>query len=197
MVNFKFRFEHFIILVLSLILLFQQCEGEKDCLTDSVKITERTIIKKDSFSNSEIKNRKAVTVSVLETPKLVEIVPAPEKLPKAQRDLLKTAYRYRDTIRLDQATITTDILSEGRILKLDLKTSIDHLERTIEKTKKSASTGGLFLSPGVSYAPNVGIEAIETNLTFIKNQFGISIGGYYNIRTNTPGIQIIFHKKIL
>ncbi|MDT0643684.1 hypothetical protein RM553_12650 [Zunongwangia sp. F363] len=195
----KIGIKDVIIVVLAVLLFLSRCGRESDDPETSTEttITEKVLTEVDSSSVPGIKDREPEEVSVLETPQHVEVVPEPEKLSPEEKKLVKPAFRYRDTTSFGNATVYSDILSEGRILKLDLKTSIDHLERTIETTKKTTSNaGGLFLSPSVSYAPVIGLEALEVNLNFIKGNIGFGFGGFYNIRSNTPGIKIIFHKKL-
>ncbi|MDT0689381.1 hypothetical protein RM549_06260 [Salegentibacter sp. F188] len=191
----KIKTEHFIIAFLVVLLLLDGCQGEKkpDTVIET-KITEKIITEVDSSSNSAIKDRKPEKVSVIENRDHVEVVPEPEKLSPEEKEKVKPAFRYQDTTHFDNATIYSDILSEGRILKLDLKTSIDHLERTIETTKQTTrQAGGFFVSPAISYTPMFGIEDISGGLTYIKGNFGATVSGYYNFR---PFIaQMEFHQR--
>jgi hypothetical protein len=159
-------------------------------------IKEEIITKKDSSSNAEIKNREPEKVNVIERKDKIERIAEPETLPASEQKKVKTVNRYRDTLKLKDATIFSEILSEGRVLEFNLQTSIDHLERTIEtKEKTTKQAGGLFLSPAVAYSPIFGVESIEANLNYIKGNWGAGIGGYLNFRTG-PGIKLTIHKKL-
>jgi ABC-type uncharacterized transport system auxiliary subunit len=197
MLGIKIKTEHFIIAFLVILLLLDGCQREKEPATViERKVTEEIITEVDSSSNNEIKNQEPEEVSVIESRDRVQVVPEPEKLSQEEKKNLKPAFRYQDTTYFQNAAVYTDILSEGRILKLDLKTSIDHLERTIETTKTTTrQAGGFFVSPGISYSPVMGIESAEINLTYIIGELGVSAGGYFNFRTG-PGFKLMLHKKL-
>lgn len=198
----KFRFEHFVIAILVVILLLENCRGgqgsEQECSeTNSVKVSEEIITKNDSVSNNNIKNREPQKVNVIETPEKVEIIQDPDKLGLEEKKLIKPAYRYQDTTKFDNAIIYSDILSEGRIFKLDLKTSINHLQRTIETTKKTTrQAGGLFFSPTAEYIPVLGFTSAGVGFTYINGSLGVGIGGFYDFRNNQVGFRLTVHKKI-
>ena len=200
MLNFKFRFEHFVIIILVVILMFRNCTGNdqnSSSETTTVKVSEEVLTKKDSVFNDNIKNRKPEKVSIIETPEKVKIISDPEKVPASEKSLVKLANRYVDTTRITDGFVVSDILTEGRILRLDIKTSIDHLRRTIEITKKTTQqAGGLFLSPSVEYIPVFGFTSAGIGFTYIKGGLGIGIGGFWGFRTNQIGFRFTLHKKI-
>ncbi len=159
-------------------------------------VTEEIRTEKDSSSNAEIKNREPEKVTIIERQDKVDLIPNPETLPASEQEKVKTVNRYRDTTKFKNATIYSEILSEGRVLEFNLQTSIDYLERTIETTEKTTKqAGGLFLSPAVSYSPLFGVESVEANFNYIKGNWGAGIGGYMNFRTG-PGIKLTIHKKL-
>lgn len=200
MLNFKFRFEHLVIIILLAILMLENCKGnDQDCNpeTTTVKVSEEIITRKDSVYNNNIKNRNPGKVQVIENGEKVRIISNSESLTPAEKSLVKEANRYIDTTRISDGFIVSDILSEGRILKLDLKTSIDHLRQTIEITKKTTQqAGGLFISPTVDYIPVYGIASTGLGFTYIKGDLGIGIGAFWGIRNNEIGFRITLHKKI-
>ncbi len=198
MLNFKLRFEHFVIAFLVVLLLLENCKGDKDCKVETTtKITEEVITKKDSSSNNNIKNRKPEKVSVIETPEKVEIIPDPENVAPEKKSQLKAVNRYIDTTRISDGYVITDILSEGRILKLDLKTSIDHLRTTIRTTKKTTrNAGGLFFSPTAEYIPVFGFTSAGAGFTYINGGLGFGAGAFYDFRNNQVGFRFTIHKKI-
>ncbi|MFV8280566.1 hypothetical protein ACNKXS_03425 [Christiangramia marina] len=200
MINFKFRFEHFIILVLATLLLLENCRGnDQDCddKTTTVKVSEEILTEKDSVTNNNIKNREPENVQVIETPEKVTIVADPEKLDPAEQILLKKVSRYQDTTRLKDAIIYSDILSEGRILKMDLKTSIDHLKTTIETTTNTTTqAGGLFVSPSADYVPGLGFTSAGAGINYIKGDLGFGIGSFWGFGTNQIGFRFTIHKKL-
>jgi len=200
MLNFKFRFEHFIIAVLVIVLLLENCKGnDQQCETETttVKVSEEIVTEKDSVFNNNIKNRKPEKVQVIETTEKVEIVADPATLDPAQKNQLKDANRYIDTTKITDGYVISDILSEGRILKLDLKTSIDHLKTTIETTKKTTrNAGGLFLSPTAEYIPVFGFTSAGIGFNYIKGDLGFGLGGFYDFRNNLVGFRFTIHKKL-
>lgn len=196
--SLKFKVEHFVIAVLLVILLLDGCQhGREENSTIETVITEKVITEVDSSTNNNIKNRVPEKVKVIETPEKVSIIQDPDKLKPKEKELVKTAYRYQDTTNFDNAIIYSNILSEGRILKLDLKTSIDHLQRTIEITKKTTrQAGGLFFSPTAEYIPVLGFTSAGIGFTYINGSLGIGIGGFYDFRNNQVGLRLTVHKKI-
>jgi len=195
--KFSIKTEHFIIAILLVIIMVDGCEHSQPSKPVIEKTTtEKIITKKDSSSNAEIKNREPEKVNVIEGKDKIEVIQDPGKLTASEKEKVKPVNRYRDTLKLKDATIFSEILSEGRVLEFNLQTSIDHLERTIEtKEKTTKQAGGLFLSPAVAYSPIFGVESIEANLNYIKGNWGAGIGGYLNFRTG-PGIKLTIHKKL-
>lgn len=193
----KLRAEHYIIAFLLCLLMLDGCEhSQPSNPVIETTITEEIRTEKDSSSNAEIKNREPEKVNIIERQDKVDLVPDPETLPASEQKKVKTVNRYRDTTKFKNATIYSEILSEGRVLEFNLQTSIDHLERTIETTEKTTKqAGGLFLSPAVSYSPLFGLESVEANFNYIKGNWGAGIGGYMNFRTG-PGIKLTIHKKL-
>lgn len=198
MVLSKLKIEHFVIVVLVIILCLETCQRSDDDVEIATKFTEEIITKRDSVTNNNIKNRKPEMVQVIETPEKVEIIKDPQKLTREEKSLVKNVNRYVDTTRISEGYVISDILSEGRILKLDLKTSIDHLKQTIETTKQTTKqAGGLFLSPSLEYLPVFGLSSAGVGFTYIKGGLGIGLGAFYGFRSNEIGFRITVHKKIL
>jgi len=200
MFSLRLRWEHFVIAILLVVLLLENCKGtgHDNIVETSTKITEDIITKKDSVTNNNIKNREPHKVQVIETPEKVEIITDPDKLTREEKALVKNVNRYVDTTRISEGYVISDILSEGRILKLDLKTSIDHLKQTIETTKETTKqAGGLFLSPSLEYIPVYGLSGAGIGFTYIHGSLGIGFGAFYGFRSNELGFRITLHKKIL
>ncbi|MGB7841143.1 MAG: hypothetical protein WBL21_00020 [Salinimicrobium sp.] len=200
MLKFKFRIEHFIILVLAVLLLLDGCRHEKPVTTVERTVEDRIITEIDSSCNNEIKNRKPEKVKILETEDSIQPISENEidSLSPEDQSRVKAVNHYQDTTYFENAVIYSDIFSEGRILKYDLKTSISHLERTIhEKQETTRQAGGLFLSPTAAYFPGYGIATAGAGLTLIKGNFGFSAGAFYDFRMNHIAFQITFHKRIL
>lgn len=194
----KFRTYHFIIALLVVLLILQG--GTKDCPVEGsvTTVEEKTITTIDSIENIAIKDQIPETVPVIETSGNVRIV-NPEELEQPEMEKVRTVNRYRDTTYLKGGVIYSDILSEGRILRKDIKAEIHHKE-TISKTTTTVlkQPGGLFISPGIDYSPLWGIESVATSLTMIKGNIGASAGVYYNFRQlpGSMGFQLKFHIKL-
>lgn len=202
----KITAERIIIVVLLVILAFRNCSSAaSDCPPAAkVEIEKKTVTTIDSASNKEIKDQVPEKIQVIERAERVERVVDPEKIPVAERKEVKEVFRYLDTTNLDGALIFSEILSEGRILETNLVAEIDHQETTITKTIV-LEPGGFFVSPGVDLSPVGGLEAVETTLTYIKGNFGGSIGPYYNFRqipqsrdffTGSLGLKFKIHFKL-
>ena len=195
--KFTIKTEHYIIAFLIGLLMLDGCENSQPSKPVFEKtVTEEIRTEKDSSSNAEIKNREPEMVNIIERQRKVDLIEDPEKLTASEKEKVKTVNRYQDTTKFKNATIYSEILSEGRVLEFNLQTSIDHLERTIEtKEKTTEQAGGLFLSPAVSYSPLFGLESVEANFNYIKGNWGAGIGGYLNFRTG-PGVKLTIHKKL-
>ncbi len=200
MLNFKFRFEHFVIIILVVILMFRNCTGNDQNTsteTTTATVSEEVVTREDSIINDNIKNRIPEKVQVIETPEKVKIISDPEKVPASEKSLVKLANRYVDTTRITDGFIVSDILTEGRILKLDLKTSIDHLRQTIQTTTTTTKqAGGIFFSPNIDYIPVFGFTRAGIGVTYIKGGLGVGIGAFWGFRTNQIGFRFTLHKKI-
>ena len=200
MLKLKFRIEHFIILVLAVLLMLDGCRHEKPKTTVETTVEDRIIVEKDSSSNCEIKNQVPEKIKILETEDSIQQVVDSEfdSLSPEEQSRVKAVNHYRDTTRFKNAIIYSDIFSEGRILKYDLHTSIDHLERTIrEKKETTREAGGLFLSPSLEYFPAYGLSSAGAGLSFIKGNFGLTAAAFYDFRIQQIGFRITFHKRIL
>lgn len=198
MFSLRLRWEHFVIAVLLILLSLETCQRSDNNIQTSTKITEEIITKRDSVTNNNIKNREPQNVQIIETPEKVEIIRDPDKLTRQEKSQVKEVNRYIDTTRISEGYVISDILSEGRILKLDLKTSIDHLKKTIETTQQTTKqAGGLFLSPSLDYSPVFGLSGAAVGFTYINGGLGIGLGAFYGLRSNEIGFRITLHKKIL
>ena len=201
--TFKITIEHIIIAILAILLLFKSCGSRSDCnpVATVTTVEETVITKKDSVSIPGIQNRQAEIVNVIETPSSVKRITDTKNLTEVERGQIKSVYRYQDTTRLKGSIIFSDILSEGKILDFNLKTEIDHTIKTLT-TKETLvkTTGGYFISPGINYSPALGINGVETSITYIKGSFGVSAGGFYNFGFNpapgTIGFQLKLHIKL-
>lgn len=193
----KLKTKHYIIAILLVLLMLDGCENKQPSNpVIETSVTEEIRTEKDSSTNTGIKNLKPEKVNIIERQDKVDLVSVPEDLQPSEKEKVKTVNRYRDTTKLKNAIIYSEILSEGRVLEYNLQTSIDHLERTIEtKERTIKQPGGLFLSPAVSYSPLFGLESVEANFNYIKGNWGAGLGGYIDFRTG-PGIKLSIHKKL-
>lgn len=182
----KIRTSYIIIVFLVFLLILEN--GTNDCIQAGTVTTveEKTITSIDTSSNTEIKDTTPEKVPVIETRDQVREVD-PDTIPENKKHQVKTANRYQDTTYFKNATVYSDILAEGRILRKDLRAEVYHKEITSTTTKTFIKQpGGLFISPGLDYSPVNGLEALETSLTYIRGNYGLSVGGYWNFR-NVPG----------
>ena len=207
----KITVERVLILFLLVILALRSCTGSAtgncDPTPAEVEIKRETITTIDSISNTTVKDQEPEKIPIIETPDRIERVEDPLKLPAKKRREVKEVYRYLDTTRLNGAIIFSEILSEGRILETNLVAEVDHQETTLTKTV-IVKPGGFYISPGLDYSPLGGLEAVETTITYLKGNFGGSIGPYYNFRniplipgvrpynTGSLGLKIKIHIKL-
>lgn len=204
--RFRITIEHFIIVILAVLLCLESCEREPDCIPDKVETLteEKTVTKTTSGTNPEIKDQEPEVIDVIETPEKVERVKNAGDLPPEDREKVKQVNRYLDTIQLEGATIFSEILAEGRILENNIKAEIQHKETTITTTETAIERpGGLFFSPGVNYSALGGVKAVEGSITYIKGNWGASAGAYYNFRSilgedvpGSLGVTLKFHIKL-
>lgn len=174
-----------IIAVLIYLLLTDSCCSDI-VVSNKTTIETETVKEIDSSSNQEIKNQVPEQISVVEHKDSIEIIPE-ENVHKQDPEKVKQVYRYRDTTQFKNALVFSDILSEGRILKLDLTTSIDHLRTTITNTKTVIrSTGTFYVQPKMQYTPGL-VSQVGTSILFIKGNLGASAGINYSfINPITP-----------
>tara|TARA_B100000929_G_scaffold108284_1_gene85834 strand:+ start:221 stop:814 length:594 start_codon:yes stop_codon:yes gene_type:complete len=171
--------------ILSYLLLTNSCC--RDVVVDeTTTIKTETVTEIDSSSNQEIKNQVPEQVSIVEHKDSISIIPK-EEVHKQDPEKVKQVNRYRDTTYFENAVVYSDILSEGRLLKIDLKTSIDHLRTTITKTKTVIrSPGTFYVHPKIQFTPGL-VSQAGTNVLFIKGNFGASAGVAYSfINPKTP-----------
>ena len=159
--------------ILSYLLLTNSCC--RDVVVDeTTTIKTETVTEIDSSSNQEIKNQVPEQVSIVEHKDSISIIPK-EEVHKQDPEKVKQVNRYRDTTYFENAVVYSDILSEGRLLKIDLKTSIDHLRTTITKTKTVIrSPGTFYVHPKIQFTPGL-VSQAGTNVLFIKGNFVFTI----------------------
>ncbi len=118
-------------------------------------------------------------------------------VPKEDLDKLKNLNKYQDTTKLKNATIYSEILTDGKIYSNKITANVP--VKTITKTKETKITkyaSGLYLSPGVNVSP-LGIKNAELGLNYIyKADFGVGAAIQYNFNDNTMNYGIKIHKKI-
>ncbi|WP_417885345.1 hypothetical protein [Zunongwangia sp.] len=165
-----------VIIVLSVLLITDSCCHTQQITTQTTSVETDTIKQIDSASNSAIKNRELEIVDVVEYKDSIKVIP---KDSITSEKPMKKVYRYQDTTHFDQAIVYSEILSEGRILKLDLKTAINHLQTTITQTKTIREpVKGFFLKPNIDFVPG-SIRSFGTDIVFIKGKIGASAGIAY------------------
>ena len=174
-----------IIVILSILLFTDSCCNDV-VISEETTIETETLKEIDSSSNQEIKNQVPEQISVVEHKDSIEIIPE-EKVHNQDPEKVKQVYRYRDTTQFKNAVVFSDILSEGRILKIDLKTSIDHLRTTITNTKTvMRSPGTFYVQPKMQFTPGL-VSQVGTSILFIKGNLGASAGINYSfINPITP-----------
>lgn len=198
MIPIKIKIEYFIIAALVIFLLLERCGKENYTVSEKTTVEEEIITARDSVKDTQIKDRVPEKIQVIERPGKVEKVTDPSKLSPEDLSEVKQVNRYRDTTYFPGSMVISDIISEGRILEKNLVLEVEHVQTTIT-TEKTAlkEISGFFFSPAISYAPGLGVENIEANITYInKGDFGVSAGAYYNTITNHSGFKLTIHKKI-
>ena len=166
-----------VIAILALLLFTDSCCSDV-VISEETTIETEIVTEVDSSSNQQIKNKTPETVNVVEHKDSTQIIPK-EKMHEQDPERVKQVNRYRDTTYFENAVVYSDILSEGRVLKLDLKTSIDHLRTTITETKTiQKNPSGFYLKPSVEFVPGL-LNSVATEVLFIKGRFGGSAGVAY------------------
>ncbi len=110
----------------------------------------------------------------------------PNKVEQIKNDSVIEANQYKDTVRLKNGTVISNIITTGKVLAFDLKLinydSIFHTRTTIKETKFiTENTWFINYEPKFTMFPEVQILAHEISIDYtIKNKFRIGLGMGYN-----------------
>ena len=119
------------------------------------------------------------------------------EVPKADLKKLKNLNKYKDTTKLENATIYSEILSDGTVYSNKVVAEID--VKTITKTKETVITrkeSGMFIGPSVQFN-QFGINQFGLQLDYIrKNDVGAGVGAFLDNQTGQLNWRLTLRKKI-
>lgn len=168
-------------------------------VTKEVTQTESVDIKK--VVEEAINNRLQLQIPQ-QQPTIIyqdRIVPINNISEVSKEDLkkLKNLNKYKDTTKLENATIYSEILSDGTVYSNKVVAEID--VKTITKTKETVITrkeSGMFIGPSVQFN-QVGINQFGLQLDYIrKNDVGAGVGAFLDNQTGQLNWQLTLRKKI-
>jgi len=115
---------------------------------------------------------------------------------------LLTLNTYKDTTKLKNAVIYSEIVSDGKVYANKVKAEVE--EKTITNTitntitkETNTKASGLFLSGGAGVGSGLGLDNVNAGLNYIyKNDIGIGIEGQYNFNVKQPVIGVKVFKRI-
>lgn len=177
--------------------LFLVPENEKKTINKTQTIEVETVTENGSNNQLQLQRPKVQPAIIYKD----RIVPVYHNtiLSKTDLEKVKNLNKYQDTTHLENATIFSEILSDGKVYQNAIKAEIQvkTITNTIEKeTIKYASS--LFLSPEINFNPqasfldNVGIYVDYIN----KGDFGAGIGASYHLDTHTVSLGFKLHKRL-
>lgn len=119
------------------------------------------------------------------------------EVPKEDVSKLKNLNKYKDTTKLENATIYSEILSDGTVYSNKVIAEVD--VKTVTKTKETVITrkeSGLFIGPSVQFN-QLGFKQVGAQLDYIrKNDVGAGIGAFIDTQTGNVNYQLTLRKKI-
>lgn len=198
--------------VIAILLLFRGCGNNEKAPATQKETTTTTIDYKTKYDS-------AVSVLMHQKPEKVpfyvyrdRITPAsPETYPGDGLDWMVDGEAqdgeefgfqflnvYKDTLNLDNATVFSEITSDGKIY--ENKAVVETKEKTITTTKFKETIvngSGLFLSGGAGVNTGLGVDNVNVGLDYIwDNNFGVGIQAQHNFTTEKPSFGVRVMKKI-
>lgn len=152
----------------------------------------------DSAWNTPFNRSVPEEVSVLLKPQGIEVISGP--VPEVKLPLVKPAKLYRDTLRTKDAEITLEIVSEGEIYQTKVESRVNHKEtvRTVTNTV-TKNVGGFYFSPGMDINLLGGLRKIETGITYMRPNLGLTVAPYLDLAHITKemplGVSLNVHIK--
>ena len=186
------------ILILALF-LFYKFILNPERVVETTKETTKIDVKKEI---EEAINNKLQLQQPTQQPTIIykdRVVPIYKDTPIKNTDVVKNLNKYKDTVRLKNATIYSEILSDGKVYqnKVTAEVDVKTITNTIEK-KIVKYGSGFYLSPEINLNPINGIQSVGASINYIhKGDIGFGVGAQYDFVTNNVNYGVKIHIKIL
>lgn len=185
--------------IIIIILITNKCQGEK---TPSVKETVKTVISYitviDSAKTSLIGQKPEKVPFIVYKDRIVKDTTGHYFIKPNEEAELMTLNVYKDTLKLDNAEVFSEITTDGKVYDHKVKAKTTEKTITITNTKEMVINGsGLFMSGGGGINNGMGLDNINLGLDYIhKNDVGIGANVQYNFTTKEPVFGFRILKKI-
>jgi len=176
-------------------LLFFQQKGERSTVKETQTESIKTV--RESATNFDL-HLPELQPAVIYRDRIVEVESRKDVAP-IDLDKLKVLNRYKDTARLENATVYSEILTDGKIYKNTITADIQ--VKTITKTIEKETVrfpSALYVSPEVNFSPGLDfLQSAGASLNYInKTDFGVGIGINYNFNSQSMVYGLRLHKKL-
>ena len=176
-------------------LLFFQQKGERSTVTESQTETVANVRESATAFNLQLPELQPV---IIYKDRIVEVEGRKDVAP-IDLDKLKVLNRYKDTARLENATVYSEILTDGTIYsnKITADIQVKTITKTIEK-ETVRYPSALYISPEVNFMPGVNfLQSAGASLNYInKTDFGVGLGINYNFNSQSIVYGLRLHKKL-
>lgn len=199
----KIDFRNILILALAaccVILFFRSCGNEAPTVEVKETRTQTIDIKKtidEAINNALAKQQPEKVPYIIYRDKVVKVTDG-TNLNSSDLSNVQELNVYKDTTRLKNATVYSEIVSDGTVYSNGITAEVNETVITNTITKETTVMGsGLFVTGGVGVGTGLNLDNIELGLDYIyKNDVGLGFYGEYNIQTKTPSAGVRLSKKI-
>lgn len=185
-------------------LLYKDCSGDPGANSSVEKettVTETVDIKKtiDEAVNNALARQTPETRPYIIYPdnRVVPVLNIND-VSKEDLDKVKNLNTYKDTTKLKNATVYSEIVADGKVYSNKITAEVE--EKTITKTVTEKTTihgSGLFVKGGGYFSPELGNTQVLFGLEYIrKNDMGFGAGVLYDVATKEPYYGVTVSKKI-
>ena len=176
-------------------LLFFQQKGERSTVTETQSETVDNVRESATGFNLQLPELQP---AIIYRDRIVEVEGRQDVAP-IDLDKLKVLNRYKDTARLANATVYSEILTDGTVYsnKITADIQVKTITKTIEKETVRFSSA-LYISPEINFMPGVNfLQSAGASLNYInKTDFGVGLGINYNFNSQSMVYGLRLHKKL-
>ena len=176
-------------------LLFFQQKGERSTVTETQSETVDNVRESATGFNLQLPELQP---AIIYRDRIVEVEGRQDVAP-IDLDKLKVLNRYKDTARLENATVYSEILTDGTVYsnKITADIQVKTITKTIEKETVRFSSA-LYISPEINFMLGVNfLQSAGASLNYInKTDFGVGLGINYNFNSQSMVYGLRLHKKL-